>query len=61
MRCDSYSLLYHNRSQWRVQDFPDMGSPTSEFGPKRIIYRPDFDQQLHQNERNWTEKGGART
>ena len=45
----SMSLL---PSQWGVQDFPDGGHQPLNLGKKTIIW-----QELHENQRNWTERG----
>ena len=45
--------------QWRDQDFPGEagggGTPTPEFGVEAYYSC----QKLHENERNWTERGHA--
>ena len=40
--------------QWRIQDFSDKGRRPLSFGQKK-----DFCRKLHENERNWTERGSA--
>ena len=42
--------------QWRIQDFPEEGAPTL----KEAIIWPFFSQKLHEIERIWTPRGGAR-
>ena len=44
--------------QWRIQDFPDGGRQLLRRGRKPIIWHY-FCQKLHENERNWTERGHA--
>ena len=36
-----FPVLYKGwmRNQWRIQDFPEEGPPTSEFGGKPIIWQ----------------------
>ena len=41
----------HPYLQWRIQDFPEEGTPTYDFAK--------FSQKLHEIERIWT-RGGAR-
>ena len=43
-----------DRSQWRIQDFPQGGAPT----PKIAIIFSKFCWKLHENERIWTPRGG---
>ena len=47
------------RSQWLIQDFPDVGRGAERqplnFDQKAIIWQ-DICPKLHQNERNWTEE-----
>ena len=43
--------------QWQIQDFPKGGGAIPlNLGRKPIIW-PDFHHKLHENERNWTERG----
>ena len=51
--------------QWRIQDFPYWRGwgvvvrvPTPQFREKTIVWK-EFCQKLQENERNWTEGGGA--
>ena len=38
---------------WRIQDFPD------QEGESLPIVLPNFPQKLHENDKNWTERGRA--
>ena len=45
--------------QWRIQDFPEEGAPTPRGGaPTYEIAK--FSEKLHEIERIWTPRGGAR-
>ena len=45
--------------QWRIQDFPEEGAPTPQGGaPTYEIAK--FSEKLHEIERIWTPRGGAR-
>ena len=44
--------------QWRIQNYPDGGRQRLNLGQKPIIWQ-DFCRKLHENERNWTERGGG--
>ena len=49
-------LLNHTRHQWLIQDFPEKEGPT----PKEhanILFGQNFPKKLHENDKNWTEKG----
>ena len=43
-------------SQWRIQDFPQGGGANSQ----NCYYFSHFCRKLHENERIWTPRGGAR-
>ena len=45
--------------QWRIQDFPGGGGANFQGGGYKPIIWPNFYRKLHENERIWTEKGGA--
>ena len=42
--------------QWRIQDFPDGGRQSQRWGSQPIIW-PNVARKLHENERNWTQRG----
>ena len=44
-----------NRVQWRIQDFPKGGAPTSR---SALIFQ-FCSRKLHENERIWTPRGGG--
>ena len=43
-------------NQWRIQDFPQGGGANSQ----KCYYFSIFCRKLHENERIWTPRGGAR-
>ena len=45
--------------QWRIQDFPEEGAPTPRGGAPTYDFAK-FSQKLHEIERIWTPRGGAR-
>ena len=47
------------RLQWRIQDFPEEGAPTLQAGEPTYDFAK-FSQKLHEIERIWTPRGGAR-
>ena len=55
-----YSLIETNVSidchQWRIQDFPEGVVSTPEGKCQSIVFQNCY-QKLHENERNWTERG----
>ena len=56
-RVDKKHEIYVDALQWRIQDFPrGGGAPTPKLGV--LIYY--FCRKLHENERIWTPRGGAR-
>ena len=44
--------------QWRIQDFPDGGTPTPKRGAN-LLFGQIFTKTLYGNEINWTERGRA--
>ena len=48
-------MLYCQR---RIHDFPDAGRQPLNWGAKPLTWQ-DLCRKLHENERNWTEKGAA--
>ena len=46
-----YKRKQIHTSQWRIQDFPEVGAPTYDFAK--------FPQKLHDIERIWTRRGGG--
>ena len=60
-------LVYRNYGQasvchtwrWRIQDFPEEGAPTPRGGAPTCDFAK-FSQKLHEIERIWTPRGGAR-
>ena len=44
-------------NQWRIQDFPEEGTPTPRGGGAPTYEFAKFSQKLH--ERIWTGRGGA--
>ena len=53
-------LLNFRRSQWRIQDFPEVRSPNLRGGGGAPTYDfAKFSQKLHEIERTWTPGGGA--
>ena len=47
--------MKENGIQWWIQDFPNGGRQPLNLGQKSIIWQ-DCCCELHENERNWTEK-----
>ena len=45
--------------QWRIQDFPEEGAPTLQGGAPTYDFAK-FSQKLHEIERIWAPRGGAR-
>ena len=45
--------------QWRIQDFPEEGVPTPQGGAPTYDFAK-FSQKLHEIERIWAPRGGAR-
>ena len=41
--------------QWRIQDFPDVGAPTTQGAPTYDFAK--FSQKQHEIERIWTPRG----
>ena len=44
-------------SQWRIQDFPMVGTPTLQDAPTHDFAK--FSQKLHEIERIWTGRGAG--
>ena len=60
VECDwelGVGFFFNNTSQWRIQDFPEEGTPTPRGAPTYDFAK--FSQKLHEIERIWT-GGGAR-
>ena len=47
----------HNSFQWRIQDSPVGGCQPQRWGAN-LLFGIKICKKLHQNERNWTERGG---